>query len=277
MMRLPKPRGVFRWTELPPGPALVCDALGNVAHLFTTRPWTLGSSLNGNDVAGWSEVASAVGVGAADLVRVRQVHGASVVVVRGRGEQGAAAGVAGTDPGVVVAEADILLAQNPGVAIAIQTADCVPLLIADKRTGAVAAAHAGWRGLAARVPIVAVDALAREFRSRPEDLIAAVGPSISAARYEVDLTVLSRFEENGFSVEHIGRWFYDGHPDREHPDHWYFDGSQSAHDQLAVAGVRVSQIHLARLCTATHTDLLCSYRRDGKASGRMAAVIRARG
>jgi YfiH family protein len=276
MMALPRPKGTFRWTELAPGPALVCDALKSAAHAFTTRPWTLGSSLNGNDAAGWREVATAIGVDSGKLVRVRQVHGASIVVVRRRkGEASAAASEIAEGAGL--AEADILLAQDPSVAIAIQTADCVPILIADKRTGVVAAAHAGWRGLAARVPMVAVDALAREFRSRPEDLIAAVGPSISAARYEVDLPVLSRFEENGFSAEHIGRWFYDGHPDREHPDHWYFDGSQSAHDQLAVAGVPVSQIHLARLCTATHTDLLCSYRRDGKASGRMAAVIRAKG
>jgi polyphenol oxidase len=274
MMALPRPKGVFRWTELPPGPALVCEALGKVTHLFTTRPWTLGSSPTSNDAAGWSEVAAAVGVGDADLVRVRQVHGASIVVLRRRkGNESHGGGAAeGGMP-----EADILLSQDPALAIAVQTADCVPILIADKRTGAVAAAHAGWRGLAARVPIVAVDAMAREFGSRREDLIAAVGPAISAARYEVDLPVMSRFEENGFSAEHIGRWFYDGHPDREHPDHWYFDGSQSAHDQLAVAGVPVSQIHLARLCTATHADLLCSYRRDGKAAGRMAAVIRARG
>lgn len=276
-MALPRPKGTFHWTQLAPGPALVCDALKSVAHLFTTRPWTLGSSLNGSDPAGWQQVASAIGVDAGELVRMRQVHGASVVVVRRRKGEASPAGAAGSGEGGGLPEADILLAQDPAMAIAIQTADCVPILIADKRTGAVAAVHAGWRGLAARVPMVAVDALAREFRSRPEDLIAAVGPSISAARYEVDLPVLSRFEANGFSAEHIGRWFYDGHPDREHPDHWYFDGSQSAHDQLAVAGVPVSQIRLARLCTATHADLLCSYRRDGKASGRMAAVIRAKG
>src|SRR5215813_13119256 len=208
MMRLPRPKGTFRWIEMQGGPALVCDAVP-AAHFFTTRPWTLGSSLNGSDPAGWAQVASAIGVDAGDLARARQVHGASVVVVRRRKGGGSAAG---TGAGGALSEADILLAQDPAAAIAIQTADCVPILIADKRTGAVAAAHAGWRGLAARVPIVAVDALAREFGSRPEDLVAAVGPAVSAARYEVDLPVMSRFEANGFSPEHIGRWFYDGHP-----------------------------------------------------------------
>jgi len=265
-MSLPQLTGTFRWTQTAAGPALVCDALAAAAaHLFTTRPWKLGSSTSADHTEGWREVAAAMDVDAGDLVRVHQVHGASVVVVRRRGSSE-------SRPGPGLPDADILMTQDPAVALAIQTADCVPILIADRKSGAVVAAHSGWRGLAAGVPTAAVDALAREFGSRPEDLIAAVGPSIGAARYEVDLAVLSRFEQNGFSTEHIGRWFYDG----ERPDHWYFDGSQSAHDQLTVAGVPRGQIHVARLCTATHGDVLCSYRRDGRAAGRMAAVIRAR-
>jgi YfiH family protein len=176
----------------------------------------------------------------------------------------------GSDHAAALPDADILITDEPVPALAIQTADCVPILIGDRRTGAVAAAHAGWRGLAARVPMVVVDTLVGICNSRPEDLIVAIGPSITAARYEVGVDVMTRFEENGFSAEHIGRWFYDG----DRPDHWYFDGSQSAHDQVAVAGVRPAHIHVSRLCTATHSDLLCSYRRDGRASGRMAAVIR---
>jgi len=265
MMALPETTGTFRWTHISTRPALVCDALEPVArHFFTTRPWMLGRSIGADHTEGWREVAAAIDVEPGDLVRVHQVHGASVVVVRRRGAGDAAPGLP---------DADVLMTDDPAVALAIQTADCVPILIADRKTGAVAAAHAGWRGLAARVPTVAVDAIAREFGSRPEDLIAAVGPSISAARYEVDLDVLARFEQNGFSAEHIGRWFYDG----ERPGHWYFEGSQCARDQLEVAGVPPGQIHLAHLCTATHSDLLCSYRRDGRASGRMAAVIRRAG
>jgi purine-nucleoside/S-methyl-5'-thioadenosine phosphorylase / adenosine deaminase len=267
MMPLPEPTGTFRWAQTPAGPALVCDTLTpSAAHLFTTRPWKLGSATSADHAEGWREVAAAVDVDPGDLVRVHQVHGASVVVVRRRGS-------AQSLPGPGLPDADILITQDPAVALAIQMADCVPILIADRKTGAVAAAHAGWRGLAAGVPTAAVDALEREFGTRPEDLIAAVGPSISAARYEIDETVLARFEKNGFSTEHIGRWFYDG----DRPDHWFFDGAQSANDQLTVAGIPPGQIYVARLCTATHTDLLCSYRRDGRASGRMAAVIRAPG
>src|SRR5262245_43149382 len=126
MMRLPKPKGSFRWTELPPGPALVCDRLGSVAHLFTTRPWTLGSSSSGNDVAGWQDVASAIGVDAGNLVRVRQVHGSSIVVVGRPGGHEPAAGISGIDAAAGLPEADILLSRDPAMAIAVQTADCVP-------------------------------------------------------------------------------------------------------------------------------------------------------
>ena len=265
MLQLPEPNGAFRWTQTQFGPALVCDALAPFAmHLFTSRPWTLGTSTSGDHADGWRDVAAAVDVEPGDLVRVHQVHGASVVVVRRRGD---AEGVPG------LPEADILMTDDSAVALAIQTADCVPILLADRKTGAVAAAHAGWRGLAARVPSVAVDTLAREYGSRPEDLIAAVGPSISAAQYEVDGVVRERFEGNGFSTEHIDRWFYDG----ERAGHWYFEGSQCARDQLAVAGVPPGHIHLAHLCTAAHRNVLCSYRRDRGGSGRMAAVIRRAG
>jgi YfiH family protein len=152
--------------------------------------------------------------------------------------------------------------------MAIQTADCVPLLIADRRTGAVAAAHAGWRGLAAGVPEAVVMALTREFGSRPADLVAAIGPSISAARYEVGADVRSRFTESG--GPRVASWFAAA----DRPRHWYFDGWRSARDLLEAAGIPAAQIHVAGLCTASHPDLLCSYRRDGAGAGRIAGLIR---
>jgi YfiH family protein len=159
------------------------------------------------------------------------------------------------------------------LALAIQTADCVPILIADRRTGVVAAAHAGWRGLAARVPYEAVQALAYRFDSAPADLIAALGPSISAERYEVGIDVREKFQSAGFTEAQLANWFADG----VRPEHWQFDGARSAVDQLASAGVPRDQIFACGLCSAEHADLLCSYRRDWKDAGRMAAVIRAKG
>jgi hypothetical protein len=260
---LPKPNDGFAWLQLDAGPALVCSALEPyAAHLFTTRLWPLGASADGNRAPAWADVARALGADASHLARAHQVHGASVVVRR-----------AGEPPGgdLPLPDADILVSDDPTTVLSIQAADCVPLLIADRRRGAVAAAHAGWRGLAARVPAVAVQALAREFGSRPADLVAAIGPSISGPRYEVGAEVRARFEQNGCSAAACDRWFAPA----PRPGHWFFDGWASARDQLAASGVGADAIHLAALCTASHPDVLCSYRREGKAAGRIAAAIKA--
>jgi YfiH family protein len=260
MMR-PPPTDGFRWVETEYGPALVCTALERIAqHLFTTRPWTLGSAAPG-DASAWDEVARAIGVGRGRLIRLHQVHGAAVVVVRTRELRDVNH----------LPDADIVMTDDPSVALTIQTADCVPLLIADRRTGAVAAVHAGWRGLAARAPAEAVENLGHVFDAAPSDLVVAAGPSISAARYEVGRDVRERFAAAGFGEAELERWFRAG----ERPDHWQFDGRQSAHDQLVAAGVPASQLFGAGLCTATYPEMLCSYRRDWKDAGRMAAVIRA--
>ena len=261
---LPEPGDGFTWVHAAAGPALVCRALQPFAdHLFTTRPWALGSAPGPEAGSAWEEVARALGVDSAHLIRAHQVHGASLLVLRADGPRPAT-----PDD---LPDADILVCDDPQVAIAIQTADCVPLLIADRRTGAVAAAHAGWRGLAARGPAVAVEGLTREFGSRPADLVAAIGPSISAARYEVGADVRARFVASGRSQ--VAPWFVDA----DRSSHWRFDVWRSARDLLEAAGVPAAEIHTAGLCTASHPDLLCSYRRDGMGAGRMAAAIRTRG
>jgi hypothetical protein len=258
----PEPADSFEWADTRSGPALSCRPLSRVAaHLFTTRNWALGSldPAAGNGSAGWAAVAAALDTPPAHLVRVRQVHGSSVLVVRA-GE---------THDPARPGEADIVLSDDPSRVVAIQTADCVPILIADTRTGVVGAAHAGWRGLAARVPETAVRRMTAEFGSRPADLVAAIGPSISAGRYEVGEDVRDRFEA-GFPAELLARWF----PSATRAGHWRFDGQQSARDQLVAAGLLEAQVHSTGLCTAEHAELFCSYRRDGSQAGRMAAAIR---
>lgn len=253
----------FEWRETSAGPALVCLALEPyAAHLFTTRQWPLGSTMDGDRRSAWADVAGALGVDVARLERAHQVHGASVVVRRtGDPPRGDAP----------LPDADIIVTDDPAIVLSIQTADCVPLLIADRRTGAIAAAHAGWRGMAARVPEVAVQALSQAFGSRAADLVAAIGPSISASRYEVGDEVRERFKEAGCRPPQLARWFVPA----GRPAHWYFDGWTSAREQLEASGVPADRIHLAGLCTASHPDLLCSYRRDGTAAGRIAGAIRA--
>jgi purine-nucleoside/S-methyl-5'-thioadenosine phosphorylase / adenosine deaminase len=274
-IRLPQPNDSFRWVQVALRHALVCQALRRfVPHLMTTREWSLGGRSRADDEnLGWAEVEDALG---ATLVRVHQVHGADVMVRR----RGAALQASRPD-------ADIVVSDDPRVAIAIQSADCVPILVADRRTGSVAAAHAGWRGLARGVPRATVEAMTREFSSLPGDLMVAVGPSIGACCYEVGPDVRERFAGAAWSAAMVDRWFFDcAQPTPTNPSmpglraprpgHSYFDAARSARDQLEAAGVPTGQIFLADLCTASHPGILCSYRRDHAEAGRMVAAIRAR-
>jgi YfiH family protein len=240
-------------------------------HFFTTRHHGLSVS----DSAAWAAVASALAIDASRLVRVKQVHGSAVLVLPSAG---------GWSPAV---EADIIVAAGGAgpLALTVRAADCVPLLVVDRRRRAVAAAHAGWRGLAARVPSVTVAALGREFGSRPSDLIAAIGPSIGACCYEVGGDVRGRFA-SAFGQRQIAAWFHDGPlrlpsnprmpelPDVRRHDHWFFDGWAAARDQLVDAGLPADQVFTAHLCTASHPLILSSYRREGARAGRIAGVIR---
>jgi YfiH family protein len=260
---LPSPGDNFEWRASSKGLTLVCRALEPYAsHLFTTRQWRLGRSASDDCDTGWRDVADAMHVDGAHLARAHQVHG-NAIAIRRRGET-----VGEQQP---LPDADVLISNDPATALAVQTADCVPLLIADRRTGCVAAAHAGWRGLAAGVPGVAVRAMHEVFDTTPADIVVAIGPSIRAENYEVDAAVRSAFETAGATEPQLARWFLPG----ERPGHWQFDGWRSAAEQLEEAGVPRAQIHLAGLCTAAHRQL-CSYRRDGKGAGRIAAAIRAR-
>jgi YfiH family protein len=271
---LPQPSDGFDWVQAGGHWALVCRALMPFAdHLFTTRLWALGSGANDTGADAWSEVAGALGLPPANLVRLRQVHRADVVVASG--------------PVPVPAEADIVVARDGSIGITVQAADCVPLLVADERSGVVAAAHAGWRGLAANVPAAVVGAMVRECGSRAADLVVAIGPSIGPCCYEVGADVREQFEASGASRPELDRWFRfdvletprNGSilkarggltPGRSVLDTW-----RATRDRLEAAGVGSGRIFEAGLCTASH-DVLCSYRRDGTAAGRIAAAIRSR-
>jgi YfiH family protein len=266
---LPQPNDSFRWAQVAGQPALVCRPLEPFArHFVTTRPWQLGAAVSSSEAA-WRQVADAAG---APLLRVHQVHGAAILVHR--------AGDSRDDAREV--PADVVVSTDPSFAPTIQTADCVPILIADRRTGVVAAAHAGWRGLAAGVPRATVDLLVSEMGSQPEDLVAAAGPSIRACCYEVGGDVRERFRDAGWGAAATAPWFFAGpQPSDRNPsmrgtltreNHWYFDSAAAARDQLESAGLPAQQIFVAGLCTASH-DVFCSYRRDGAAAGRMAAVV----
>src|SRR5688572_17004373 len=258
-MTLPALPDAFYWTEETWGAALRCRPLDMIApHLFTTRQLGLSSG------DGYRQLAESIGV--REVARVNQVHGNAVVAVR-----------RGLSRGDQPVDADVLISDDPVVAVAVRAADCVPLLLADAATGAVAAVHAGWRGTAARAAAAAVDAMVREFGSRPADLTVAIGPSIGRCCYEVGPELVDAFAAAGHARHLIQRWFATPPPprgSRARPT-LRLDVSGANRDQLVLAGVPETSIHMSGLCTAMHLDVLTSFRAEKEKAGRIAGVIRA--
>lgn len=257
----------FRWSDETWGRALRCDPLSEMAqHLFTTRQLQLRATNVSAETspaavdAAWAQAAAAVGVPANALMRVKQVHGRHVRVLK--------AGDAGPDAAAARPEADALVSNQPGLVLVVQVADCVPVLMADARRGAAGATHAGWRGTAAGVTRATVETMTREFGTDPGDLLIAIGPSIGACCYTVGSELVDAFRSGGATEEQLARWFSRTASGDLRLDLW-----TANRDQLLAAGVAADRIFTAGLCTQTSADTFDSYRAAGPHAGRMAALI----
>jgi YfiH family protein len=212
-----------------------------------------------DDASEWARVGQALQVEVDDLLLIRQVHGRGVAIAR-KGRQGT----------WLRPEADVIISDDSRAAIGVRVADCAPILLADTRSGAVAAVHAGWRGTVRGAAVVAVEAMAREFAADPGDLIAAIGPCLGPCCGEVGVEVVQAFRDAGHGDADIARWLAPGASGRPHLDLW-----GANRDHLAAAGVPKANIHIAALCTKTHADTFHSFRAHGASAGRMVGVIRA--
>lgn len=251
----PQPTDAFAWTQEPWGRALRCTRLP-ACHLFTSSDLILRDA-----AAEWAAVAASLGVGPERLLLIKQVHGIDAAVVR-RGWQ----------PLWLRPQADIIVSDDPSIAIGVRVADCAPVLLFDPRTGAAGAAHAGWRGTAAGAAAAAVGKMHQEFGVDPTGLIAAIGPCLGACCGEVGPDVVEAFRAGGAPKESIDEWFSPGRGDR-----FQLDLERANRDQLERAGVRPEAIFVSGLCTKTHHDRLHSYRAAREKAGRMVAAIRAAG
>ncbi|MCX6545526.1 MAG: peptidoglycan editing factor PgeF [Acidobacteria bacterium] len=271
----------FEWVRYPWGQALRCRPLAAVAqHCFTTRQPVIPSG-DGTNGDGWHNIAHGFGVPREGLVRLRQVHGAGVMTIRTTDVMRASIDEWGA--------ADAAVTDSADVALTVRVADCVPVLIGDRRTGAVAAVHAGWRGAASGVIPATVRSLASAFLADPADLVAAVGPSIGPCCYRVGPELRDRFLDAGHSADAIDGWFtasppilaLRGVPGSEpvspdgRPPLWLNMWSVVS-DQLALAGLATENVHVAGFCTSCARDVFHSYRVDGPGAGRMVGVIRVR-
>lgn len=203
-------------------------------------------------------MALSLGVAPDRLRLVKQVHRIDVIVAR-RGEA-----VPSTRP-----QADIIVSDDPAVAIGVRVADCAPILLHDPVNQAVGAAHAGWRGTAAGAAGAAVRAMRHAFGSQPSDLVAAIGPCLGACCGEVGPDVVEAFRAGGAGHESLAAWFSPGTGDRS-----FLDLERANRDQLEAAGLKRDAIFTSGLCTKTHLARLHSYRGDRDRSGRMVGAIR---
>jgi YfiH family protein len=196
------------------------------------------------------------------IARLQQVHGADVLVL----PADAVARAPFLEPDVGARPpADALITDQPGAAVAVAVADCMPVLIADPAHRVVAAVHAGWRGLAAGVIENTVTELQRRYHSAPADLVVGIGPSIGPCCFEVGPEVIEAFAARGYQAEARPSGVDRGRP--------HADLGKVAAAILERLGVPQDQTADAALCTRCHGEWLWSYRKDGDTAGRMLCGI----
>jgi polyphenol oxidase len=194
------------------------------------------------------------------LVVARQVHGSVIARVR-----------AGDHPEAIARlEADGLCSDAPGVTLGVFVADCIPVLIADPRTGAFAAVHAGWRGTVAGVLPAAVRALGTELGARPEDLRIALGPAIGPCCFEVGQEVVAAFM--ALFADARARGVVVASP-RGAPGKSHVDLKAANRLLLERAGVSPEAIDAGPECTRCDRARFFSFRRDGSSTGQQMGAI----
>jgi len=206
----------------------------------------------------YSRAGQVLGVPGARIAVLSQVHGNRAVVLD---ESDAAK--ADLRSATLEQEGDALLTRVPGVACAVRTADCVPILVADRQSGAVSAIHAGWRGIVRGVVEAAVDGL-RQLAGGRSDLIAAIGPHIGLAAFETGDDVAEELEKSSGAVGAVLRT--EGQKPR-------VALARIVRAQLEAAGISRTQIDELAGCTLSDPERFFSYRRDGQKSGRHLSAI----
>lgn len=252
---------------------LICEPLERLGfkHAFSTRPGgvsplpanalSLGNfsqDERANVIENRRRFQTALETDNWPMVTAKQIHSADVRTVvdieDARGEP---------QPG------DALTANLPGILLAIQTADCMPVLIGDERTRAFAAIHAGWRGTLGGIVARTVERMQYEYDSRPEDLHAALGPAICADVFEVGAEVLDAFRAR---YEYAEELFSNRQPNGK----GHINLNLANARQLSDAGLREDRIYDSGLCTWLRNDLFFSYRLERGAEkpvGRLMGVI----
>ncbi len=210
----------------------------------------------GDDVSAVREnhrrIYAALGLDGARACTVWQVHSANSVVVHGP-----------VPHRRWLARADGMVTDQPGLPLTMRFADCTPVLLYDPVRHAAGIAHAGWRGTVAGTTVSALETMASAFGTRPQDVQAGIGPSIGPERYQVGEEVVAAVQQAFGQLDGLVRRAEDG---SAYLDLW-------AANRLALERAGVTQIEVAGVCTATHTDEFFSHRAEAGRTGRFGAVI----
>jgi YfiH family protein len=230
------------------------DASAVVRHGFTTRRGGLGCRTSGfRSPDDWDAVAEAFGIARDRVVTVHQVHGDDIIAVDSRNFR---------DIGPM--HADGLFTSVRGIAVGVETADCVPVLLFDPGTPAVAAVHAGWRGTVKKIAEKAVRAMQHRFGSDPVRMIAGIGPAIGPECYEVDEPVMGPVREAFPFWKEVAAARGNGR--------FSLDLVNLNRLALVQAGLKELNVHAVGLCTSCRRDLFYSFRAEGR-TGRMLSAI----
>ena len=193
------------------------------------------------------------------------------------------------DPPEAPMPGDGLITDTPCLLLAVQTADCLPVILVDRKNRAVGAFHAGWRGTIQRIVEKGVGEMRRWFNTKPGDFLAAIGPGIHACCYEVGEEVRDKFQSQFSYAQKLFRTTKESDEIRERypllfltarapghsdlPNKIFLDLVEANRQQLLSAGVPARNIYASDLCTSCRTDLLFSHRAEKGVTGRMMAVI----
>jgi polyphenol oxidase len=293
--RNPPQAGASRWTQrirrgLRIVQVLALAKLPWLVHGFSTRVGGV-SKLNGKRVlnVGFTEwdarenvkenrrrLQAAIGAQNFKLVSLLQFHSDAILHFE----------AAPTEP----SRGDAAVTKSANLLLAVQTADCVPILLVDPKNRAVAAVHAGWRGTLARIVEKAIGRMQMQFDSQAADLLVAIGPAIGGCCYEVGTEVAAAFNGQFANAAEFFDELRTG--DEPNPLQWLnmmppghqpppkkvlLDLKKANRLQLEAVGVPAGNIFVSDLCTGCRRDLLFSYRKEGAQSGRMMAVVGIRG
>lgn len=199
----------------------------------------------------------AMGLDSRDLIFAQQKHTAECALVTAR-DVHRGRFIAGAVPGV-----DALITSEIGPVLTVRTADCVPVFLSDRRHGAIAAIHSGWRGTLHAITLRTLERMRSEFGTEGIDVCAAVGPCICADCFEVDPPVADEFIA-AYGMKRLVRT----------GPKYHIDLAGHVLDQLTRFGVPETQIEAERICTAHHTDLYFSHRAEHGYTGGMCGFIR---